>query len=366
MTMETSKHPLAFVKEALEQSTPLDPQGFSPVSDAYVLHEIEPSPHYEKMGVLILAGGQGTRLGFDGPKGCFELPLADKKSLFQLHFETIKTKGANGSVAIMTSPLNHEATKAYLEKHNWFGLHPDQVDLFEQELIPMCDDQGNLFLDAPDHIAESPAGNGKALFHLHNSSIWAKWRERGIEYIQVVPVDNPLAKPFDGELLACHETSHAELVLKCIERVNPEEKLGVIVVKDGQLMIREYSEVSTEVKTGQLPDGRLRYYLGNSGLFSCSMDFVERMAEADFSMPWHLAHKQGECLVETPEGWTTEKVWIWKFETFIFDLFPSAHSYQIIVGDRKQCFAPLKNLTGPDSPETVAEAVNSSVFAKNE
>jgi len=355
--MEKKKHPLSAVKEALEKSKPLNPQDFSPVSHENVVQDITPSRSFEKMGVLILAGGQGTRLGFDGPKGCFELPLKEKKSLFQIHFEKIKAKGKNLSVAIMTSPINHDATLAYLQANDWFGLSPDQVDLYEQELIPMCDESGHLFFEAPDKIAEAPAGNGKALFHLYQSPIWEKWRKKGLEYIQVVPVDNPLAEPFDGELLACHEQGQSELVLKCIERIDPEEKLGVIVAKKGQLMIREYSEVSEKVKMGRTKD-RLTYFLGNSGLFSCSMDYIERMANASITIPWHLAHKKGKRLVASSDGWKTEEAWIWKFETFIFDIFPYAQSFKVIVGDRKKCFAPLKNLSGPDSPEIVVNKLS--------
>lgn len=351
-----NKHPLAEVKQILQQSPAVNPQDFSPVADECVVHEMTPSQAYEKMGVLILAGGQGTRLGLDGPKGCFELPLDEKKSLFQIHFEKIKAKGTDLSVAIMTSPINHDATLAYLKANDYFGLSPSQVDLYQQELIPMCDDHGYLFFEAPDKVAQAPAGNGKALFHLYMTPIWGKWREKGVEYIQVVPIDNPLAEPFDGELLACHMEDRLDLALKCIERVDPEEKLGVIVEKQGKLMIREYSEVSDSVKAERTGE-QLTYYLGNSGLFSCSMDYIERMVEGAFEMPWHLAHKRGKRLVSTPNGWESEETWIWKFETFIFDIFPYADSFKVIVRDRKKCFAPLKNLSGADSPEIVAEAL---------
>ncbi|WP_420421511.1 UTP--glucose-1-phosphate uridylyltransferase [Simkania sp.] len=358
-----NKHPLAEVKQILQQSPAASPHDFSPVASERVVRELALSHDFEKMGVLILAGGQGTRLGFEGPKGCFELPLEEKKSIFQIHFERIKSKGTNLSVAIMTSPLNHEATLAYLQANDYFGLSPSQVDLYQQELIPMCDDQGYLFYEAPDKIAEAPAGNGKALFHLYGTPIWEKWRQKGVEYIQVVPVDNPLAEPFDGELLACHVEDHLDLALKCIERVNPEEKLGVIVEKQGKLMIREYSEVSDSVRMGRSGE-RLTYNLGNSGLFSCSMDYIERLIEGAFEMPWHLAHKKGKRLISTPDGWKTEEAWIWKFETFIFDIFPYADSFRVIVGDRKKCFAPLKNLSGPDNPQIVADAIVNALISE--
>lgn len=311
-------------------------KGFTSVSEKAIIKEINPSSSYREMGCLILAGGQGTRLGIDGPKGCVALPLKEKKTLFQLIFEKVRKKGAALSVAIMTSPLNHEATVHYLEEHHFFGL--TNVSIFSQEMVPICDDEGALVYEDNGEISSSPDGNGKALKHLYHSGIWEKWKEKGIKWVQVLPVDNPLADPFDGEFLAIHEKERVDLVLKCIRRETPEEKLGVVGVADGKLMIREYSELTKRMKD-------LGFPLGNTGLFSCSMDFVKQSASIE--MPWHLARKEGG----------KEKVWVWKFETFIFDLFPYANSFKVILSERKKCFAPLKNASGPDSLETVAQAV---------
>ena len=272
-----------------------------------MMHSLGNMSH--NVGCLILAGGQGTRLGFNGPKGCIELPLKEKKTLFQILLEKIKDKEA--LVAIMTSPLNHEATLAYLEKKDFFGLK--NVTLFKQGL------EG----DFPD-------GNGKAFTYFCHAGIWATWRERGIEYLQVIPVDNPLAIPFDKELIMANQK--VELVLKGVKRMSPDEKMGVILEGE-KLRVEEYTEVVCA-------DDKL---LGNTGIFSCTMNFVKQCSVVD--LPSHAARKKinGE--------------WVLKKEYFIFDLFPYAKNFKVLVSDRKECFAPLKNASGPDSLETVAKAL---------
>lgn len=334
------KHPLYETFQVLVKEKPKKCETFQPVSKDHVVHDSAVSSEYKKMGCLVLAGGQGTRLGVNGPKGCVELPLKNKKTLFQILFEKVKAKGKDLPLALMTSPLNHEATLAYLEEQDYFGL--TNVEVFQQDLIPMCDDQGQFISETGEQIAKSPDGNGKALIHLYRKKVWEKWKKQGVEVVQVIPIDNPLAEPFDSELLAVHQKSNVDLVLKCIKREDPMEKLGVIGEENGKLMIREYSELIPRMRT-------LAHAYGNTGIFSCTLDFIKQISTLD--LPWHLARKQA-----TIQG-KSEQIWIWKFETFIFDVFPSAKSFKIVVGERKNCFAPLKNLTGPDSLETVAKAL---------
>lgn len=254
-----------------------------------------------KVGCLILAGGQGTRLGFDGPKGCVELPLKNKKPLFQILLE--KAKG--GPVAIMTSPLNHEATVDYLKDYD--------LTFFKQGME-----------------GEYPDGNGKAFTYFCAAGIWDKWSEMGVKYLQVLPVDNPLATPFDEELIAANQ--EVDLVLRGVKLISPDEKMGVIFQGE-KLSVEEYSEV------GQTDED----LLGNTGIFSCTMDFVKRVSEVD--LPEHTVRKK------------INAKWVSKKEFFIFDLFPYANNFKVLISDRKKCFAPLKNTSGPDSLETVAKAL---------
>jgi len=285
-------HPLIAVFKEKKEITKLET--FVPLDESAIVQAIAPSSNFKKMGCLVLAGGQGTRLGVNGPKGCVELPLQEKKTLFQLIFERVKEKGNDLSLAVMTSPINHEATIKYFEEHDYFGL--TNVSVFSQEMMPVCDEEGNLYGDM-----ESPDGNGKALKNLFDSGVWEVWKAKGVEVVQVIPVDNPKAEPFDGELLAIHEKEQVDLVLKCIRRDSSKEKLGVIGEERGNLMIREYSELTERMQD-------LGFSLGNTGLFSCSMDFVARATSVE--LPWHLAHKQAG------------DVWVWKFETLFLTCSP--------------------------------------------
>ena len=156
-------HPLADVFQ--KRKAPQKRETFIPLPVDVIVKETPSSVAFQKMGCLVLAGGQGTRLGVEGPKGCVELPLKEKKTLFQLIFEKIKTKGKDLPLAIMTSPLNHEATVEYLEKHHYFGL--THVSIFSQDMIAVCDDEGRVCGEM-----KSPDGNGKALKNLYTSGVW--------------------------------------------------------------------------------------------------------------------------------------------------------------------------------------------------
>lgn len=278
------------------------------------------------MGCLILAGGQGTRLGINGPKGCVELQLKKKVSLFEYLLSKVKDKDL--PIALMTSPYNHDETNSFLEKHDFYGLR--HVDLFQQGVVPVCNDTGELIYDKNGEEIASPDGNGKAFYYLVQSGIWEKWKKEGVDRVQVMLIDNPLATPFDEDL----NFDGAELVVKCIKRKSVDEKVGVLGISGGKLRVLEYTEGERDIEM---------YPYGNTGIFSCTLDFVKRASSID--LPWHLARKK------------SNNQWVTKFETFIFDLFPYANSFKVVVGDRKNCFAPLKNHSGPDSLETVTKAL---------
>ena len=300
-----------------------------------------------KTGCLILAGGQGTRLGNKGPKGT---TVIQKKSLFQIFFE--KTHAASQQaghllpLAVMTSPLNHSETEEFLKKHDLFGLSPEQLFLFEQQLLPFLEDQGNWFLQAPGKLAEGPDGNGGALTAFYEAGIWEKWKALGVECVQVILIDNPLADPFDARLCSYHLNSRAEVTMKCILRDDPEEKVGLVVAEEGRPRVVEYSEISEELREARNPDGSLLFPLANVSLFCFSMEFIQKVAKNNcYPLPWHLQRKK----VEDKE--------IWKYETFIFDLLPVAERIQLLVYPRQETFSPLKNAKGKDSLEAVQAAL---------
>ncbi len=280
-----------------------------------------------KVGCIILAGGQGSRLGATVPKGM--VPVFEEKTLFQLFLEksaaASKRFGRPLSLAIMTSPLNHAATLAYLQDHAFFGA--PQVDLFQQEMLPLLDDQGN-------PVQEGPTGNGEVFKYFAASGLLAAWRAQGIEYIHIVLIDNPLAEPFDPELCGFHANTHAEVTLKGVRKEDPEEKMGVILEEEGNIRVVEYSELPEKVK-------RWPGLIGNTSLFCFSAPFAEAAAKA--SLPWHIVRKEAG----------------WKFETFIFDLLDYAKAISVLVYPRNKTYAPLKSLADMTHLKTLLGDQNS-------
>lgn len=303
-----------------------------------------------KVGCLIVAGGMGSRLGFKGPKGLF--PLDDQgTTLFSLLGKRIR--GATEvfefplNFAIMTSPQNHEQVVSYFEDNDFFGLHPHQIDFFTQECLPFLDNEGRLLLEGEDHLSFGPDGNGLALHGLYESGIWEKWNEKGIEYVNFILIDNPLADPFDASLVGYHKECGADCVIKVIERRDPLEKVGIVVSKKETICVIEYSEIEGK-KLTEKEDGNFLFLFANISLFSFAMTFIKKIASVPpLALPLHQALKK-------TKGVEGELVEAWKFEYFIFDALSYSNKTEIFLCPRKRCFAPLKNL---QSLETMKEAM---------
>ena len=296
-------------------------------------------------GTVILAGGQGTRLKFNGPKGLYPITPIKHKSLFQLFSEKTlaasKQAGRPLSAAFMTSPLNHRTTLDFFEKNSFFGLHSEQISFFSQEMLPLLDQEGHLFLDENHQMAEGPDGNGSFFYHFVHSGLWNKWHEKGIRYLNIILIDNPLADPFDAELIGFHARQGCDVTVKCCIRENPDEKVGVLAQKNKRLHVVEYTEMSREEQTAREADGTLKYRCANLSLFCFGMDSILYLSKKYKEMPLHLAHKNN----------------VWKFEKFIFDVLPMSEQVKAIAYPRERCFAPLKNYQGPDSLASVQKAM---------
>jgi len=269
-----------------------------------------------KVGCIILAGGQGTRLGFDGPKGCM-IVTSSGKSLFQLFCER-----AQGPICIMTSPLNHIQTVDFFEKNHFFNLDPSQVSFFQQEMLPLLDDQFQPTQEV------GPDGNGHALHHFYRSGLWKKWHDLGIEYLNVIFVDNALADPFDPELVGLASRKNVDAILKAVPRLSAQEKMGMVTMQNGKLKVIEYFEISQNTISA----------LSSTGMFCLSMSFIHYLTqELKAEFPLHLARKKG----------------LWKRERFLFDLLDFARSGAVLVCERDKIYCPLKNASGEHSLETV-------------
>ncbi len=286
-------------------------------------------------GCLLLCGGQGSRLCSNDPKALFPVTRIRKKTLLQIFCEKAaaasKKLGKALPLAIMTSPLNHDKIAAYLAEKSNFGL---QIDLFSQQMLPFLDDRGNWLLESPGKIATGPDGNGHALKLFSQAGISAKWKSQGIRSVNIVPIDNPLADPFDAELVSFHEQGGQDVTIKAIFRHDAHEKVGVVGVQAGKTAILEYTD---------LPQDSASFTIGNSGLFCMSLSFIEKTAHID--LPWHLARK-------------TTTVKIWKLETYIFDLLDFAARTSTLIYPREEIYAPLKNASGDKSIDTVQSALS--------
>ena len=327
------------------------------------------------VGCLILAGGMGTRLDFEGPKGMFPISPIKQKSLFQLFAE--KTAAASRQaakklpLALMVSKMNHSETAAFFSTHALFGLEADQLSIFSQNSLPLLDQEGKLFLEARGIMAEGPDGNGRALHHFYQSGLWEQWHRHGVRIVNMVLIDNPLADPFDAELFGYHHRQKNTVTVKCCLKQDFHEKVGVLVKRENKIQVVEYSELPDAARLAADASGEPFFKYANLSLFCFSMEQIKAFANSSFRLPLHQSFKKALILKEQEGAFAQEKTMAWKFETFIFDLLAHASKVGALLYPRENCFAPLKNSFGDNSIETVRRALQArdqSVFnsiAKN-
>ncbi|MDQ7014705.1 MAG: UTP--glucose-1-phosphate uridylyltransferase [Planctomycetota bacterium] len=315
-----------------------------------------------KVACFTVAGGQGTRLGFDGPKGCYPAGAVTGRPLFQFFAEAIaKTGEKYGKTPpwyIMTSPLNHDATVAYLAKHDHFGLDPEAVMLFPQGVMPSFDMQtGKMLLAEPHALATNPDGHGGSLRALKVSGALADMQARSIEYLSYFQVDNPIVRVADPVFLGLHAAapdSSGEMSSKMLAKVAPEEKLGMFCVADGTLQIIEYSDLPMDLQRERLADGRLRFLAGSPAIHLLSVAFLDKLnSDPKFALPYHRAEKKVACVdPATGERIVPGVPNAVKLERFVFDAMPLAARSIVYEANRTDEFAPIKNAEGTDSPQT--------------
>ena len=312
-----------------------------------------------RVAAFTVAGGQGTRLGFDGPKGTFPVTPVRHKSLFQVFAEKILAAGRLFGRPvpwfIMTSHANHEATAAFFAEHHFFGLEPDTVHFFRQGRMPAVGFDGRILLEAPDAIALSPDGHGGALRALDRSGALDRMTQAGVDTLAYFQVDNPLVRCVDPEFIGWHLLRGAEMSAKMVPKAGPDEKLGHFCVQGGKPVVIEYSDLPAAIQRERDPvTGQLRYLAGSIGIHIFDVGFVRRLARGGSgpTMPFHRANKKIATLdslgrpvrVDAPNGV--------KFELFVFDALPFARNPVIIETARADDFSPVKNAVGTDSPAT--------------
>ena len=309
--------------------------------------------------VLLVAGGQGSRLGFEQPKGMYPIGPLSGKSLFQLHAEKVlalrRRYAAEVPFLIMTSPATHQATEAFFAAHGYFGLPAESVWFFQQGTMPALEVQtGRLLLETPGSLFLSPDGHGGCLMALAGSGLLGRLKQRGVRTLFYLQVDNPLVAIADPIFLGMHRQHQAEVSSKCVAKRDASERAGVFAQSAGRCYIVEYSDLPAELATQTTPDGRLRFWAASPAIHLFEVSFLERMtAEQGRAMPFHVARKKVPHL-DDPQPQTENAL---KFERFIFDVLPHAQRWLVVETRREDEFAPLKNAQGHDSPDTVRAAL---------
>lgn len=317
-----------------------------------------------EVAALVVAGGQGSRLGFEHPKGMFPIGPVTNKSLFQIHSEKVlalrRRYGKPLPFLVMTSPATHAETEPYFQEHRYFGLPADEVFFFCQGTMPALDRAtGRLLLEAPGRLFTSPNGHGGTLTALADSGLLDRLRRQGIRHVFYAQVDNPLVKMADPLFLGYHLAARAEVSSKIVPKEHPTDKLGNLVLVDGRCTIIEYSDLPEQLARQTDEHGRLRIWAGSPAIHVFDVDFLVQVTQGAARIPYHIAHKKVPYLDERGVVVTPTKENALKFEMFIFDVLPLAERWTVVETSRREEFMPLKNATGPDSEPTVRQAMSS-------
>lgn len=310
-----------------------------------------------KAAALLLAGGQGTRLGLDGPKGTLNVGITRELYIFECLInnlmDVVREADAWIPLFIMTSDKNDEATRAFLKEHNYFGYDEGNIHFFVQEMAPATDFEGKVYLEAKDRIALSPNGNGGWYKSMQTAGYEKLLDEMGIEWINIFAVDNVLQRIADPAFIGATILSGCEVGAKVISKVAPEEKVGVLCYRDGRPSIIEYSDLSEEMMYQKDENGDYAY---NSGVI---LNYLFKTAAlkriADMNMPLHVAKKKIPYINDNGEYIKPEEINGNKYESLVLDMIEMMDGCMAFEVERGKEFAPIKNMHGVDSLDSARE-----------
>ena len=309
--------------------------------------------HQSKVAAFVVAGGQGTRLGFNGPKGNFPISPVKNKTLFQIFAETISAATQKYNAVcpwyIMTSPLNYAETVEVFRSNDYYSLGKDNVFIFQQGTLPNFSQKGKILLAGKADIACSPDGHGGSFGALYKTGALEDMRQRGVEYISYWQVDNPLINIFDPLFIGLHALDNAQMSSKALKKNDPKEKIGNFCMIDGRVHVIEYSDLPDELALKRNPDNSFVFELGSIAIHIINRSFIENYIDKDLSLPLHRAVKSIPHLDESGINVETKGI---KLETFIFDALPLASKSIVLETIRSDEFAPTKNATGVDSADS--------------
>lgn len=319
-----------------------------------------------QLGVLITAGGQGSRLGFEKPKSLYPIGPISGASLLQIHIEKVRALAERYEVAVplylMTSPATHEETEKFLKENDNFGLADDDLFVFTQGTMPAVDEKtGELLLSDKHDLFLSPDGHGGTVKALGESGAIEHMRKRGIRQLFYLQVDNPLVPIGDQELIGYHLLAESELTSVTVAKQEPQDKLGNFVMIDGSMHVIEYSDFPQDVAEQQDNSGKLKFWAGSIAVHVFEASLLERALKFSDTLPFHVAHKKVPYVESSGELIKPEAPNALKFEKFIFDLLPAAEKPIVVEYAEEACFAPLKNAAG--APKDTEEYVQNLMFS---
>lgn len=310
-----------------------------------------------KVGAVLLAGGQGTRLGFDKAKGMYNIGVTKELYIFEQLIANLKkvTAAANAWVPlyIMTSDKNDEQTRAFFEEHAYFGYDPEYIRFFVQEMVPAVDFEGNVLIESNDSLAMSPNGNGGWFKSLVKAGLDRDLEEKGVEWLNVFAVDNVLQQIADPVFVGATIASGCVSGAKVVRKTNPYERVGALCLEDGKPSIVEYYELTPEMAEAVNENGSLLYGFGVILNYLFRLDKLLEIENRQ--LPLHIVEKKVPYLDENGMLQKPETPNAYKFETLILDMIymmDNCLSFEVV---REKEFAPVKNATGVDSVESARE-----------
>ena len=306
---------------------------------------------------VLLAGGQGSRLGFDGPKGTLNVGIHRQLYLFEILIrnmeQNVRPLGVYMHLYIMTSERNHEQTTAFFREHQYFGYPSQDIHFFKQDMAPSLDHQGRILLEDKGHISLTPNGNGGWFSSLQRSGLIEQMKQLGIEWLNVFSVDNVLQNIGDPVFLGATVQQGNLAGAKVIAKVNPDEKVGAICLRNGHPSVVEYSELTDELRNSMDENGNYKYNYGVTLNYLFHIPTTE--ARAKGKLPIHRANKKIVCLDPLGRLIQPEEPNGYKLETFIFDILSIYDAVTVFEVVREDEFAPIKNQTGVDSLDTARQ-----------
>lgn len=329
-----------------------------------------------QVGVLLMAGGQGTRLGSSAPKGCYDIGLPSHKTLFQYQAERIArlqtvaetefNKPADSVVIpwyVMTSGPTRRDTEAFFTQHSYFGLKPENVIFFEQGTLPCLTMEGKVILDSPSHVAVAPDGNGGLYAATRaplspadkSHTVLSDLCKRKVLYVHAYCVDNCLVRVADPVFLGYSIAKQADCAAKVVPKASPTESVGVVAHRGNKPGVVEYSEITKEQAEKRDENGELAFRAGNIANHFYTTQYLNSVETFEEELAFHIARKKiPHVNMETGEIVKPSKVNGMKLEMFVFDVFPYTERFTVLEVERREDFSPLKNApgTGSDDPET--------------